>query len=582
MNFLKAFFASCLGTLVALVVLVVVGVVWMGSLAAEKEVSIKDNSVLHLKLDAPITELDVEDPFAELFPQAAEQNIGLLPLKQTLAYAETDPKIQGIYLNVSMAPAGYATLSEIRQSLMRFRQTGKWVIAYSDFYSEGAYYLASAADQVFLNPNGLVEFNGLSTEVTFFQRLFEKLDIRPQIFRVGDFKSAVEPFLRSDLSEENKLQLNAMLQSIHAEILAGISASRNISVSDLKTIADKMLVRNARQALERKLVDSLYYDDQVKDVLRKKLGLERDKKIAFARYSDYRKTANTVSDSKNEIAVVVADGDILPGQSDMGIVGSVTIREEIRKARLSKKVKAIVLRINSPGGSAQASDDMWREITLAAREKPVIASMSDYAASGGYYLAMGCDSIVAQPATITGSIGVFSVLFDMSAFLSNKLGITSEEVKTGEVGELITVTRALTPVEKEIWQKQTDEIYETFTAKAAEGRGVTQADIKKVASGRVWTGEQARQNGLVDVEGGFEEAVKIAAAKAGIGEDYKLRFYPRQKTVIERLFSTSEEQITAWMLKRDLGDQYHWYVQAAKIKNYQGVQARLPFQLHTH
>ena len=271
----------------------------------------------------------------------------------------------------------------------------------------------------------------------------------------------------------------------------------------------------------------------------------------------------------------MADGDILPGKAQQGVVGARTIVEEFRKARNNDNVKAIVLRINSPGGVFQAADMMWREITLATKQKPVIASMADYAASGGYYLAMGCDTIVTRPTTITGSIGVFSVLFDLSKFLGDKIGITSEEVKTGEIGELVTVTRPLTEVEKDIWQKQTDAVYETFTSKAAEGRSMSQADLKKIASGRVWTGSQAKDNGLADVLGGLDDAVRIAAQKAGVSGDYKLRYYPRPKPFLERLMGDWEDNTKAKALQTELGEYYPWYQQWDKVKTYQGVQARM-------
>lgn len=578
MSFLKSFFASCLGTVVALGVLILVGILILSLVASEKEVVITDNSVLHLRLESPITEQEVEDPLSELFPGAGNQSIGLIQLKQAIETAKTDNKIKGIYLNIKYLQAGISTVDEIRESLLDFRSSGKWIVAYSDVYTEGAYYLASAADKVYLNPEGQIEFNGLATEVIFFKRMFDKLEIKPQVFRVGDFKSAVEPFLRDNLSDENKLQLNSMLNSIYGEMLNKISESRKISKANLKEISDDMMVQNAKQALKYGLVDSLYYDDQLKDELRERLKVDKDKDISFVKYSKYRKSVKAYKSSKNEVAVIVADGTILPGEADQGIVGSATICEEIRKARTNDKVKAIVLRINSPGGAFQAGDQMWREVVLATQEKPVIASMSDYAASGGYYLAMACDTIVAQPTTITGSIGVFSVLFDLSQFMGNKLGITSEEVKTGKIGELITVTRSLTEVEKDIWQKQTNEIYEIFTAKAASGRHMSQEDIKKIASGRVWTGSQAKDNGLVDVLGGLDDAIKLAAQKGGVAADYKLRYYPKQKNFLEKLMGDFEQNNKAKTLQTELGEYYPWYQRWQKVKQYQGVQARMPFE----
>ena len=575
MSFLKSFFASCLGTVVALGVLILLGIGVIASLSKERVVSVADNSVLHLRLEAPITELELDDPLTEIFPGASNQSVGLLHLKQVIEHAKKDTKIEGIYLNTSFLMTGMASLQEIREALMDFRESGKWIVSYADSYSEGAYYLATAADKIYMNPEGEVEFNGLATEVMFFKKMFDKLEIKPQIFRVGDFKSAVEPFMRENLSDENKLQLNSLLGSIYGEMLHDISDSRKVPYEKLKEISDKMLVQQAKEAVSYALVDSLYYEDQVKDELRSRLKLDKKKSVPLVRYSQYKKSFTISASSKNEIAVIVADGNILPGKADQGVVGATTIVELVRKARTNDNVKAIVLRINSPGGVFQAADMMWREIFLAAEKKPVIASMSDYAASGGYYLAMACDTIVARPTTITGSIGVFSVLFDLSQFLGNKLGITSEEVKTGEIGELVTVTRTLTDVEKNIWQKQTNRIYETFTRKAAEGRSMSQDDLKKIASGRVWTGSQAKDNGLADVIGGFDDAVAIAAKKAGIGEDYKLRFYPQPKPLLEKLMGDIEGEIRTSTLKSELGEYYPWFRQWETIKGYQGVQARM-------
>ncbi len=578
MSFFKSFFASCLGTLVSLVVLIFLGIAIASSLASEKETVISDNSVLHLKLESPISEQEVEDPLAELFPAAGNQSIGLIQLKQAIEHAKSDDKIKGIYLNINYLQAGISTIDEIRASLLDFRSSGKWVVAYSDVYTEGAYYLATAADKIYLNPEGQIEFNGLATEVLFFKKMFDKLEIKPQVFRVGDFKSAVEPFLRDNLSDENKLQLNSMLNSIYGEMLNKMAVARKIPKDKLKEISDNMMVKNAKQALEYGLVDSLYYDDQLKNELRERLDLDKDKDITFVKYSKYQKSFSTYKSSENEVAVIVADGTIMPGEADQGVAGSATISEAISKARKNDKVKAIVLRINSPGGAFQAGDQMWREVVLATQEKPVIASMSDYAASGGYYIAMACDTIVAQPTTITGSIGVFSVLFDLSQFMGNKLGITSEEVKTGKIGELITVTRSLSDVEKDIWQKQTNEIYETFTSKAASGRHMSQEDIKKIASGRVWTGSQAKDNGLVDVLGGLDDAIALAAEKGGVSDNYKLRYYPKQKNFFEKLMGDLEQNTKSSALKTELGEYYPWYQRWQKVKNYQGVQTRMPLE----
>lgn len=343
-----------------------------------------------------------------------------------------------------------------------------------------------------------------------------------------------------------------------------------------------MLVTSTQEAKKYGLVDSLVYYDQVQADLRSRLGLGKNAKITFVKYGKYKKSFTNSSSSKNEIAVIVADGDIMPGKAQQGTIGADTFAEELRKARTNDKVKAIVLRINSPGGSALASDVMWREVMLASKEKPIIASMSNYAASGGYYLAMGCDTIVAEPNTITGSIGVFSVLFDLSSFLDKKIGITFDQVKTGEVGDLVSFTRPLTEIEKSIWQKKTDRIYEEFTTKAANGRKMTVEQLKKIASGRVWSGTQAKQNGLVDVLGGFDEAVRIAAAKAKIENDYKLKFYPKQKSFFAQWLQDLEENAKVKILQSELGEGYETLKQIKKVQHYQGAQARMPLELQIH
>src|SRR5258707_3157109 len=586
MNFFKTFLASCLGSLVALVVLVILLIgffsVAISSLSTDERVTdVADNSVLHLRLNVPITELEIENPFDGLpLPGADESTIGLLSLKSSIAHAKTDPAIKGIFLEVSFFQSGYAVAKEIRESLLDFKKSGKWVVAYSETFSEVSYYLASVADKIYLNPEGDIEFNGLSIEVSFFKKMFDKLEIKPEIFRVGDFKSAVEPFFLDKMSEANRLQLKELIDGINASTKNEIAESRKIEFNELKKIADQMLVTSPQDAQRYRLVDSLFYFDQVQADLRSRLGLSKNKKVTFIKYHKYKKSFVAASDSKNEIAVIVAEGDIVSGKAKEGLIGSETFTEELRKARTNDKVKAIVLRINSPGGSALASDVMWREVRLAAKEKPIIASMSHLAASGGYYMAMGCDTIVAEPSTITGSIGVFSVLFDLSSFLDKKIGITFDEVKTGEVGELITVTRPLTPFEKSVWQKRTDKIYEGFTTKAAEGRHMNVEQLRKVASGRVWTGTQAKEKGLVDVLGGFDDAVNIAAKKAGIENDYKLKFYPKQKNFFAQWLQGMEENSKIKTLKTELGEEgYATYQQVKKIQHLRGAQARMPFAI---
>jgi protease-4 len=586
MSFGKAFFSSCLGALAALLLFCIFFITIffsiLSAVGSDKEVLVEENSVLLLKLDAKITEIQQENPLAGLpIPGGDVQNVGVLQLKEAIAHAKDDARIEGILLDVSYPVAGFSSLEEIRESLLDFRTSGKWVIAYGIVMSESAYYLASASDKIYLNPEGDIEFNGLTAEVGFFKKMFDKLEIKPEVFRVGEFKSAVEPFLFEKMSPESRLQLTALVNSIYDHVLNRVANARDIPIEKLEEISDKMLIRNARAALENGLIDSLLYKDEFDTVLKNKLGVKENKDINFIRYGKYRKSFSAYKSTKNEIAVIVADGTIMPGEADGSeqVIAADTFVEEIRKAREDDDIKAIVLRVNSPGGEFRSSDMIWREINLAKKVKPVIASMSDYAASGGYYIAMACDTIVAQPHTITGSIGIFMMMFDMSDFLGNKLGITFDEVRTGEFGEMFTVTRPLTDAEKSYWQRNLEEAYATFTGKAAAGRDVADEDIRKVASGRVWSGTQAKDKNLVDVLGGFNDAVKIAADKAGVGDDYKVRYYPKQKPFFEQIVTQLEENAKAGALKSELGEMYPWFMQLKKIQTYQGTQARLPFEL---
>lgn len=587
MNFWKSLLAAFLALVIFSFLSFILFIAVLAGLSGSDEVIIHPHTVLHLKLDAEITEKEYSNPLAgvPIVGQAEVPRIGLIELKETIRHAQEDDNIQGIYLDISHPRAGFSSLEEIRQSLLEFRESGKWVVAYTETMTEGAYYLASAADKIYLNPEGEIEFNGLTVEIMFFKKLFDKLEIRPEIFRVGAFKSAVEPFILEKMSPENKLQLTELMNSVYGHMLNRMADARHMPVARLKEISDKMLVRNATLARELGLVDSLLYRDQFRDHLKTRLGLGASDSVTFVKYSKYRRSFSDYKKASHEIAVIVADGSIMPGkaEAEQRIIGADTFVEAIRRAREDDDVKAIVLRINSPGGEFRASDMMWREITLAREQKPVIASMSDYAASGGYYLAMACDTIVAQPHTITGSIGIFGMMFDMSQFLSNKVGITFDEVRTGEFGDMYTLSRPLTEAERNFWQTNLDDHYASFTRKAAEGRNMPVAEIEKVASGRVWSGAQALDHKLVDVLGGFDDAIHIAAAKAGIAADYKLRYYPEQElSVFEQLMSQWEEDARAEALEAELGDLYGWYQQVHNLKSYQGVQARMPFELRLH
>lgn len=581
MNFFKSFFASCLGSIVAMVA-VIGGFLLIMSLSGGDDVIIQEGSVLHLDLDVPIVETERELSFTgfSLFGAGERRPVGLAQLRQTIQHAKTDDKVKGIYLTVSSPGAGYAVVDEIRRALEDFKADGKWIIAFSEGYSERAYFLASVADKIYLHPEGEMEFNGLAAQVTFYKRTFDKLGIKPEIFRVGDFKSAVEPLMLEKMSDSSRLQLTELIESVNDVLIESVSSARNIPRERVKEISDKMLVRKPVQATEYGLIDSLAYVDQVEDVLKARAGSD---KLRLVTYGTYKKSVKPVTSAKNEIAVVVAEGSIVDGEAGAGqeVIASKSFIKLLRKVREDDDVKAIVLRINSGGGSSLASDAMWREITLAAQSKPVIASMSDYAASGGYYMAMACDTIVAQPNTITGSIGVFGVLFDISGFTEGKLGITYEELRTGEVGELtVFQQRPLTAVERSIWQRRTEDVYDTFTKKAAAGRKTSQEAIKAVASGRVWTGTQARAHGLVDIVGSFNDAVTVAAASARVSDDYKVKFYPRYTpSFVEQLVTELQDDGRDNAVRAELGEYYYLYEQLQEIKHFGGMQSRMPYTL---
>ena len=586
-SFLKTFFASLLALFIfgILSVFILIGIV--ASLSSKETVSLKENSVLKLTLDRPILEREFDNPLSDLnLPISSENKIGLLEIKNAIKSAKSDANIKGIYLNINSIQAGMATIEEIRKCLSDFKESGKFIYAYSEFYSEGGYYLSSIADSVFINPSGLLEFNGLKSEIMFFKGTLEKLDLKPEIFKVGSYKSAVEPLMFDKMSDASREQTTSFLFSIQNTIYKNIAASRKITFTKLTAISDSMFIRKPIDAVRFGLADNVLYYDEVEDRIKKKLGINKKDKIDFVSYRKYSSAIKNQSvaedekkESKDKVAVIIAQGDIESGRGDEETIGSDKISEELRAAREDEDVKAIVLRINSPGGSSMASDIMWREVQLAAKEKPVIASMGDVAASGGYYIAMAADTIVAQANTITGSIGVFGILLDAQGFFKNKLGITFDGVKTGKFSDIGTTSRPLNEYERKVIQQEVEDIYTDFVQKAAEGRNMKYEDVAKVASGRVWTGEQAKENGLVDVIGDFDKAIDLAAKAAHLGENYEIVYLPKQKDFFERLIHDIETSVSVlfqqtsatFVLERTYQD---------VVKKYNGIQARLPFDLN--
>ena len=559
--------------------LIFFGIIGMIAASSEKEVAVEENTILHLNLNGRmLVERTTEDDlnFGPFDPFGGDTNAGLANLKKAIAEAKTNENIKGIYLNTGMIIAGQASLLELREVLIDFKDSGKFIVAYDEAYTEGGYYLASVADEIYLNPLGGIDFNGLSSESIFIKGFFEKVGIKPEVFRVGEFKSAVEPFILDKMSDENRIQTQFFLDDINNLAVAQISESRGIALDSLKKINNEMLVRKPADAVTYKLATALSYEDEVHSKLREKLGLTEDDEISTINATDLASISKSKNiTSKNRIAVIVAEGEIVGGDAE-GVLSSEKFAKEIRKARKDENIKAIVLRVNSPGGSIVASDVIWREMVEAKKAKPVIVSMGEVAASGGYYISAPADTIVAQPNTITGSIGIFGLWFNVQELINDKLGVTTDVVSTGQLSDFMNAGRPLTEVERGIIQSSIEDGYETFISRVAEGRGMHPDSVKKVASGRVWTGTQAKERGLVDVLGGLDTAIEIAAGKIAAGDDYRVVYFPEQKPWFEELFSTFGENVQIRILKAQLGENYFMIEKAKKLQHYQGIQVRMP------
>ena len=573
-----AFLRNLLATFVGLIIFTVLGffiLIGIVASASTDEVPVvRTNSVLYFPMTGILEEKAVDDLFFAAFTDRPPVQ-SLLDIITAIDRAKTDDRIKGIYIEPMYLIGSYAGLQEIRDALLDFKESGKFVYVYGEYISESDYYVASVADSLFLNPTGAIEFNGLDANITFFKGMFDKLDIKPEIFRVGEFKSYVEPYIRKNLSEENRLQYTELLNSMYGTYLENVSNSIQIPAERLADISDQMKVSLPQDAANAGLIHKVGYEDELKSVMKQKLGLSESKDLRTVKMNKYIQAITSESNySGNRIAVIVAEGDIVMGGSE-GIVGT-TFAEEIRKARNNDKIKAIVMRVNSGGGSMTASDMIWRELMLTKGKKPIIASLSGAAASGGYYIAMPADTIIAQPNTITGSIGIFGMWFNFGKFLENKIGITHDVVKTGEYSDIYTVTRPLRDAERAIIQRGVNEGYDIFTQKAADARGMTQVDLKKIAGGRVWSGEQAVKNGLVDQLGDFNDAIEMAAKAAGIEDDYKVSYYPKEKPFIEEFLEKMNANVQFTLFGIDTDPLLK---KAKELKHLKGLQARLPGNL---
>lgn len=586
MKFLGNVLAVIVGLFIfcILSVLVTFGIIGMIAASGEKEVTINENSILHLNLNGrSLVERTSEDEMDLSFlgnPFGKEFNAGLVNLKKAIREAKTNDNIKGIYLNTGLILAGQANLLELREVLEDFKTSGKFIVAYDEAYTEGGYYLASVADELYLNPMGAIDFNGFSSEVIFLKGFFEKVGIKPEVFRVGEFKSAVEPFILDKMSPENRLQTQSFLDDINKNALKGIAESKKMNLDSLTKINLQMLVRKPEDAVKYGLATALAYEDEIEGKLKAKLGIGEDDKISSINATDLNSTIKSKNvTSKNRIAVIIAEGDIVSGKAD-GAISSDKFAEEIRAARKDENIKAIILRVNSPGGSILASEVIWREMVEAKKAKPLYVSMGEVAASGGYYISAPADTIVAQPNTITGSIGIFGLWFNVEELLNEKLGVTTDVVSTGELSDFMNPARQITEVERMIVQTNVEEGYETFIKRVAEGRKMNPDSVKAIASGRVWTGAQAKERGLVDVLGGLETTIEIAAGRIGAGDDYRVVYYPAQKPWFESFIEDFGDNVRVDWIKAELGESYPMYQKVQKMKNYQGVQVRMPQEIN--
>ncbi len=579
-GFFKIFFATLLALLIFTVLgfFILVGIA--SSLASKDKPDIPDKSVLVVDLAQTFPDRRAENPFAQLAGQAEAPS--LYDVVRLIRHAKDDGHIRGILIRANGNGNSFASSEELRAALIDFKSSRKFVIAHADLMDQSSYFVASVADKVYLNPAGDFDWRGMAIELPFIKDMLDKLEIRPQIFYAGKFKSATEIFRTTAMTPENRLQTIEWLGDIYRHLLAQTAKSRGLDSTRLRLLADSAAIREPQDAVNNKLVDALRYDDQVKDEIKNTLKLGRTDKLSLVAISTYGEAISVVKTGSGRVAVVYAQGDIVDGEGSAEQIGGDKYVRLLRKVRMDNSVKAIVLRVNSGGGSALASEKIWRELHQAREEgKPVVVSFGDVAASGGYYIGCGADSIFAQPNTITGSIGVFIVIPEMSGFFKNKLGVTFDGVKTGPYADLGGIYRPMTEPEKRIAQQGVDRTYALFKQRVAEGRKKPVAFIDSIAQGRVWSGEDGLRLGLVDRLGSLQQAIESAARLAKLG-DYGIKEYPEKQGFLSNLFGKSKTEPQV-LIREQLGEeQYRVYQQLLKIRQLTGsAQARLPFDFIT-
>lgn len=595
-QFFKFMFASALGTFISLFFVTIIFIAIIGGMmtgmitsisadSPENITFVPKNSVLHIKLDQEIKDRSSDNPFENFSFDSflPNKSLGLNNILSNIKKAKGDERIKGIYLDLTTINTGIASIEEIRAAISDFKSSGKWVISYSEIYTQKSYYLASIADKIYLNPAGIMELRGLAVQLMFFKKALDKLDIDVQIIRHGKFKSAVEPFMLEKMSDANRRQMEKLVNSMWGSMLKKVAESRNLNVDEINLLADDLKIQNAKDALKYGFVDELFFKDEILAELRNRLEIESDTEIKRVSLNKYTNATvdSEKKQSKNEIAIVYASGDIVSGNGAPDEMGSETISQAIREARLDDNIKAIVLRVNSPGGSALASDIIWREVVLAQKAKPTVVSMGDLAASGGYYIACAADKIVASEKTITGSIGVFGIIPNGQGFFNNKLGITFDNVNTNKHSDIITVFRPLTAEEKSIIQIGVENIYDDFITKVAEGRNLTKEEVDNIGQGRVWSGLDAIEIGLVDEIGGMGRAIEIAQEMAEI-DDYKLVAYPQLKDPLEQLILNLSGEVESRVLKNKLGESYQYYQKIEDLSTQFGIMTKMPFSLEVY
>ena len=590
---MKQFFKYVLATIVgvmisSILVLIVIFSMIAASLSSlspgAKDAVVPSNAVLYISLNHQVTEKTEPSPFEDLsIPGVSTmRSLGLNDIVGRIKAAKEDNNIKGIYLNLSTVNTGFASLRAIRAALVDFKESGKFIVSYGDGIGQKAYYLASVADEIYVSPLGSVDFRGLATSVMFMKDALDKLGVDMQVIKVGTYKSAVEPFTLNSMSAENRLQVTSYLNSIYDNFVSDIASSRGFTEEFVREVADGFLLQNANDAVEYKFVDEVLYKDELFAKIKEKLDIDQDQDIPSVSLMDYKKSSSESGARGDRIAVLYAYGDIVDGEAEEGQIGGESLSRELRKLRKDEKIKAIVLRVNSPGGSAMASDLIWREVTLAKEVKPVIVSMGDYAASGGYYISAAADSIFADASTITGSIGVFGLIPNLQRLFNQKLGIHFDAVKTGQYADMfVDADRPLTEEEKSIIQGSVNQIYQEFMQRVSGGRGMSIAQVDSIGQGRVWTGEQAVELGLVDRLATLDDAIKAAAGKAGL-DSYRVMEYPRSKDPFASLFGASKEKIKIWFLEDELGEQVHYIKELRRVLQNTGIQARIPYSIEVY